>query len=154
MKIYISIFSISTLLSFCCCTDFLEVKPDIKMVIPKSLEDAKLLLNDYATMNTGYPIYGEWSADEYYITDETFDARLDFDQRNTYMWMDVIYDDATQWQKPFKAVFNANQIIDIITKGVVDKNTLEAKKPIGCGIFLSGICFPAIGGSFCTCLSG
>ncbi|KKX46775.1 hypothetical protein [Sphingobacterium sp. IITKGP-BTPF85] len=44
------------------------------MVIPKSLTDAELLLNDYNTMNAGYPIFGEWSADEYYITPETFDG--------------------------------------------------------------------------------
>jgi len=96
------------------CDKFLEVKPDIKMVIPKSLEDAELLLNDYTTMNTGYPIFGEWSADEYYISAETFDGILNYDQRNVYTWQDVIYDDASQWQRPYKAVFNANQAIEII----------------------------------------
>ena len=124
MKIYIYICSIYTIISLCCCTEFLEVKPDIKMVIPKNLEDAELLLNDYSTMNTAYPVYGEWSADEYYVLEEIFDARLNFDQRNTYTWMDIMYDDAVQWQRPYKAIFNANQVLEIIEKSE-DKATSE-----------------------------
>ncbi|MDH5827774.1 RagB/SusD family nutrient uptake outer membrane protein [Sphingobacterium faecium] len=141
MKIYISICSVYAMLAFCCCTNFLEVKPDIKMVIPKSLQDAELLLNDYATMNTGYPIYGEWSADEYYITAETFDARLDFDLRNTYTWMDIIYDDVSQWQRPYRTVFNANQVIEIIDKGKVDNNTAKAKSLLGVAHFFRAFAF-------------
>lgn len=126
MKIAISTFCIYMMLLFCSCNNFLEVKPDIKMVIPKSLQDAELLLNDYSTMNTGYPIYGEWSADEYYVPEETFDGMLDFDQRNTYIWQDIIYDDVAQWQRPYKAIYNANQVLDILDK--IGSNDDDARK--------------------------
>ncbi|WP_400262956.1 RagB/SusD family nutrient uptake outer membrane protein [Sphingobacterium sp. SG20118] len=141
MKIYISIFSISTLLSFCCCTNFLEVKPDIKMVIPKSLDDAELLLNDYSAMNMGYPIYGEWSADEYYVAPEVFDGALNFDQRNTYTWMDIIYDDVAQWQRPYKAVYNANQVMEIIAKVEVGLNAEKTKNLLGIAHFFRAFAF-------------
>lgn len=141
MKIYISICSAYIILVFCCCGEFLEVKPDIKMVIPKNLEDAELLLNDYSTMNAGYPVYGELSADEYYVTPETFDGMLDFDQRNTYTWMDIIYDDIAQWQRPYKAVFNSNQVIEIITRGEVDANALKAKNLLGVAYFFRAFAF-------------
>ncbi|AIM36740.1 hypothetical protein KO02_08520 [Sphingobacterium sp. ML3W] len=97
------------------------------MVIPNSLADAELLLNDYSTMNTGYPVYGELSADEYYVALETFDGMLDFDQRNTYTWMDIIYDDVAQWQRPYKAVFNANQALEIINNNSADTK-IDIKK--------------------------
>ncbi|WP_400263130.1 RagB/SusD family nutrient uptake outer membrane protein [Sphingobacterium sp. SG20118] len=139
MKIYISTCGISAILLFCCCTKFLEVKPDIKMVIPNSLEDAELLLNDYSTMNMGYPANGELSADEYYVASETFDSMLDFDQRNTYIWMEVIYDDVAQWQRPYKAVFNANQAIEIIIKE--GKNTVKAKDLLGVAYFFRAFAF-------------
>lgn len=141
MKIYMYICSICAMLSFCRCTDFLEVKPDIKMVIPKSLEDAELLLNDYATMNTGYPIYGEWSADEYYVSPETFDSRLDFYLRNTYTWMDVVYDDVAQWQRPYRAVFNANQVLNIISKADETIDAVRAKNLSGIAYFYRAFAF-------------
>jgi len=141
MKIYIYICSIYAMLSFCCCNELLEVKPDIKMVVPKSLEDAELLLNDYSAMNTGYPIYGEWSADEYYVTSEIFDGLLDFDQRNTYTWMDIIYDDVAQWQRPYKAVYNANQIMEIIHIGGTAENTVKARNLLGMAHFFRAFAF-------------
>lgn len=132
MKMNIFICSTYTILFFSGCTDFLEMKPDVKMVIPKSLEDAELLINDYSTMNTGYPIYGEWSADEYYVNAETFDGSMNFDQRNTYIWQDIIYDDVVQWQRPSKVIFNANQVLDILGKanGNVDVERVNKLKGI------------------------
>lgn len=96
------------------CTGFLEDKPDIKMVIPHTLEDAELLLNNYNTMNMGYPTWGEWGIDDYYVTDQTFNGALTIDQRNAYTWADAPYEAFTQWQLPYKAVFNANQALTII----------------------------------------
>lgn len=141
MKIYIYICSICAIISLCCCSDFLEVKPDIKMVIPKNLEDAELLLSDYSTMNTGYPIYGEWSADEYYVLEEIFDARLNLDQRNTYAWMDIIYDDAVQWQRPYKAIFNANQVLEIIENSEIKSAPEKTKNLTGIAHFFRAFAF-------------
>lgn len=140
MKIYKSLCGICMILFSTACDKFLEVKPDIKMVIPKSLEDAELLLNDYTTMNTGYPIFGEWSADEYYISAETFDGTLNYDQRNVYTWQDVIYDDASQWQRPYKAVFNANQAIEIINNAT-NEDAVKANNLLGIAHFFRAFAF-------------
>lgn len=99
---------------FCGCNNFLEEKPDIKMVIPKTLNDAELLLNNYSAMNTGYPLFGEWGADEYYITDENFDGVLNLEQQNTYSWLDEPINDIMQWQRPYNVIYNANQVLTII----------------------------------------
>ncbi|WP_282638698.1 RagB/SusD family nutrient uptake outer membrane protein [Sphingobacterium thalpophilum] len=142
MKIYFSLCCIFTVLSCCCCGKFLEEKPDIKMVIPKSLEDAELLLNDYSTMNTGYPVYGELSADEYTVSAETFDGLLNFHDRSIYTWLDVIYDDVSQWQRPYKTVFNANQALEIMkATGSGINDTKKRKSLIGVAHFFRAFAF-------------
>ncbi|OOG15735.1 hypothetical protein BWD42_23940 [Sphingobacterium sp. CZ-UAM] len=113
------------------------------MVIPKSLQDAELLLNDYSAMNTGYPVYGELSADEYSLSTETFDGMLDFHGRSIYTWQDVLYDDVSQWQRPYKAVYNANQALEIIgdanTEGHAD--TEKKKNLRGIAYFFRAFAF-------------
>ena len=64
---YVNILHIFIVLLCSSCAEFLDKKPDIKLVVPKTLMDADLLLNDYATMNTGYPVLGEIGADDYYL---------------------------------------------------------------------------------------
>lgn len=141
MKILIKIQFVLLVLISISCNKLLEEKPDIKMVIPKSLNDAELLLNNYSAMNTGYPIYGEWSADEYYVTSQAFDGSLNFDQRNIYTWMDMTYDDVAQWQRPYMAVFNANQALEIIDKLGAEASTQKAKNIKGIAHFFRAFAF-------------
>lgn len=103
------------------CSDFLDEKPDIKMIIPKSLSDAELLLNDYSTLNMGYPLLGEWSSDEFYLSKESWEGLSNKDQRNAYLWIDEPYEDTEQWQRPYKAVYQANQVLEILS----DLNEVE-----------------------------
>jgi len=98
------------------CSDFLELKPDIKMVVPSTVADAELLLNDYTTLHTGYPIWGELGTDDYYLTTEKWSALSTLDQRNAYIWADEPYMDVVQWQRPYKTAFIANQVLDILSK--------------------------------------
>jgi hypothetical protein len=86
------------------CNDFLSKKPDIKMAIPKSLADANLLLNDYATLNGGYPTYGEMGTDDYYLTKERWEGIYNIDHRNAFIWADEPYSDIVQWQYPYKVI--------------------------------------------------
>lgn len=132
------------LLLFCGCSNFLEEKPDIKMVIPKSLNDAELLLNNYSTMNMGYPLFGEWGADEYYVTDENFDGALNLEQQQTYTWLDEPNNDIMQWQRPYKVVYNANQVLEIIDKLGAESNTEKAKNLIGIAHFFRAFAFQQI----------
>lgn len=98
------------------CNKFLELKPDIKMAIPTTLEDADLLLNDYSTLNGGYPIWGEIGSDDYYVTKDKWEAAASIDQRNAYLWLDEPYTDVSQWQKPYKTIYMANQVKDVLAK--------------------------------------
>lgn len=107
------------------CDKYLDHKPDIKMVVPKSLNDVELLLNDYSTLNNKYPVYGELSADDYYLNNTQYESVSDMDARNAYVWSDQPYVSVVQWQAAYKTVYIANQAIDILNK--LNKN-VDAEK--------------------------
>jgi len=112
MKKYLIIVVVSTL--FLGCSDYLELKPDQKMVIPETLEDSELLLNDYPTMNSGFPIMGEVSADNYYLTTTSWQSVSLIDERNGYIWSDEMVTTATPWQTSYKAIYQSNQVLDVL----------------------------------------
>jgi len=103
------------------CKDYLDYKPNIKMAIPTTLEDAELLLSDYSTMNTGYPNQGEVSGDNYFLSKDNWFALQDIDDRNLYCWNSATLTNATAWQNAYKVVYIANQVIELLTK--VDPKT-------------------------------
>ncbi|MCY4778562.1 RagB/SusD family nutrient uptake outer membrane protein [Sphingobacterium sp. UT-1RO-CII-1] len=107
------------------CTDYLDLKPDAKLAVPKTLEHADLLLNDYSTMNTGYTNLGEIASDDYYLTDADWGALYEEDERSTYTWSSQIITATTQWQNPYKVVYMANQVLDILNG--VDKSQDKVK---------------------------
>lgn len=112
MKKYIITMVVSTLLLS--CSGYLELKPDQKMVIPETLEDCELLLNDYPTMNSGFPIMGEVSADNYYLTTTSWQSVSLIDERNGYIWSDDMVTTATPWQTSYKVVYQSNQVLDVL----------------------------------------
>lgn len=113
-----------SLLSFG-CKDYLDLKPDAKMAVPKTLEHADHLLNDYDAMNTGYPSLAEIASDDYYLTDANWGGLSDEDERSTHLWNSAIILKTTQWQNPYKTVYLANQVLDILKD--VEKNQNQAK---------------------------
>lgn len=112
MMKYLITVALSTL--FVGCSDYLELKPDQKMVIPETLEDCELLLNDYPTMNSGFPIMGEVSADNYYLTTTSWQSVSLIDERNGYIWSDEMVTTATPWQTSYKAIYQSNQVLDVL----------------------------------------
>jgi len=106
----------SSFLLLSSCNNYLDLKPDAKMVIPKTLEDCELLLNDYSTMNTKYPTYGEVAADNYYLTSSSWKGIADIDERNVYIWSDEPIVSTNQWQGPYKAIYQANQVLSVLAE--------------------------------------
>ncbi|GGH66696.1 hypothetical protein HNQ91_001822 [Filimonas zeae] len=96
------------------CKKFLSEKPDQKFVIPTTLNDADILLNDYFTMNMRYSGEGEAAADNYYITDGDLSG-LDVLDRGNYTWVANGLHNVATWQYPYKAVFNANVALEVVS---------------------------------------
>ncbi|MEJ5145378.1 RagB/SusD family nutrient uptake outer membrane protein [Sphingobacterium sp. MYb388] len=131
-KIGLAIF----LLTAISCDKFLDKKPDIKMAIPRTLADANLLLNDYATLNGGYPTYGEMGSDDYYLTQERWQGVSNIDHRNAYIWADEPYSDVVQWQRSYKTVYIANQVMEVHEGLDSQKNKEEYNRVQGGAYFI------------------
>ena len=137
-------------LSLSSCNKYLDEKPDIKMVIPKTLEDATLLMNDYTTLNGGYPTYGEIGTDDYYLTAERWNALVNLDQRNSYIWADEPYVDALQWQRPYRTIFISNQVLEILGKLTKDQNSDAYKRNFGAALFYRAFAFQLLTELHCS----
>ena len=114
-------FSIISFLLLVSCSDFLDIKPDQTMAVPKTLEHCELLLNDYSTMNTGYPSLGITSADDHYLDVNNWESISDADEQSAYIWAGETMTDFRQWQNPYKTVFISNQILTILK--AIDRST-------------------------------
>lgn len=137
----------------CCtlpaCQGFLDEKPDIKLVVPRSLNDAELLLNDYSTMNMNYPQYGELGSDDYFLTDDLWESATDIDERNTYIWADLPYEDAAQWRGPYKAVNNTNQVLEVLADVNASDDPDRYRRLLGEAHFFRAFAFHQLAGTFC-----
>ncbi|MEN5378765.1 RagB/SusD family nutrient uptake outer membrane protein [Sphingobacterium kitahiroshimense] len=132
MKYYIGILF---MIFFVSCNSFLDVKPDQKMTIPKSLKDCDALLDDYFTMNNNYPVAGEVGSDHYYLSDVNFDAITIDADRQAYLW-DSNADIATEnWRSSYKKVFNSNQVLEILDKINPETNRIEYNRIKGEALF-------------------
>jgi len=105
------------------CKKFLDERANSKQV-KFSAADCQALLDDYATMNTGYLSDGEASADNYYLTPISWSALVSLEDRNSYIWNTVTprLSSAGQWLNPYKVVYNANLVIDQLERSTEDLN--------------------------------
>lgn len=123
------------------CSDFLDLKPDQKMVVPKTLVDCELLLNDYSSMNMGYPTFGEIAADNYYLNAADWKSLSEMDERNAYAWSDEPVVTTTQWQNPYKTVYLSNQILKVLEGLDPGKEPARYKKIMGAAHFFRAFAF-------------
>lgn len=100
-------------LFYCCSPSYLDVRPDKQMRIPNTIEDCAALLNDFSTMNTRYPSIGEAAADNHYLTETRFNAQ-DVPERDNYCWIPQAKHKVNEWYYPYRVVFNANMVLDVL----------------------------------------
>ena len=84
------------------------------MVVPKTLGHADLLLNDYSTMNTVYPTWGQIASDDSFLSTGNWQSLSDADEKQTYIWADDDIMSSMHWQSTYKAVYQANQVLKIL----------------------------------------
>jgi len=103
-----------------CDDEFLDQKPDLSQAVPNTLADCQALLDNYNTMNAGYPDHGEAAADNYYLTDANYNSLYDNgleiqESKNNYSWHPD-GEHVNQWGNPYKVVYNANLILSVLDK--------------------------------------
>lgn len=130
------------------CAEFLDKKPNIKLVTPQTLADANLLLNDHATLNSNYPTFGEIGNDDYYLNKQRWEGINNYEHRMAYVWADESYTDALQWQYPYKVVYIANQVIDVLGKIEYQKQHDDYRREWGTAHFYRSFAFHQLVGIY------
>ncbi len=101
-----------------CKKDWLDAKSDISLIVPTTLADMRLLLNDEGTFVNVYGADMEISADTYDVSETVFPTVYNV-ERNEFTWQKDIYQGATgiyQWDKCYNHVFVANVILEGLEK--------------------------------------
>ncbi len=132
-----------TFFASCNKSKLLNEKPSTDIFIPTTLEDFRALL-DKESDNNETPTLGELSADNFYLQYPYWQL-ITTKERNTYIWADDIYQGegkVDDWNLPYKQVFNANVVLDGLTRlPMTSSNEKEWKAVKGAALFMRGYGF-------------
>lgn len=137
-----------------CSKDFLNEKPSTDLVIPNSLSDLDLMLEDINTTFSFSPEIGEFSADDYYLPSlASWQAFGDTKIRNCYVWNADIYEgltDIDDWNVPYKQIFSCNNIFKVLSNiNITDENRNQWKGIKGSAHFLRAYAYFNLTQIFC-----
>lgn len=114
------------------CTKYLDIEPRGKL-IPKTVADFRLLLDDRITMNTG-PGIAELASDNLFLHDQDLMNIQVLHEKNTYLWNKEIYgsdDQAPDWNIPYRQIYYANLILEGLQTSVAgtveERNAIEGE---------------------------
>lgn len=105
----------------------MDVKPDQQLSTIETTEDMQALLDNYLKINFNDPGVANSCTDDYYVTNDVFNARAEQD-RNLYLWKpdNNFAPLSPQWASSYEVVYICNSILD----AAAQKNghiTLDAK---------------------------
>lgn len=148
------IYLLFSLIMFSSCRkDFLDMKPSSSIVQPATLEDMEGLLENYGVMNTISPALGQLSSDEYFIVDQkAWEGTLTQTERRAYVWEKDIYNgdiNIMDWNKPYAAIFYANNIITQMSKLSSVKDTRRYNNLLGWAYFARSYAYYELSRNFC-----
>ncbi|SFG87890.1 RagB/SusD family nutrient uptake outer membrane protein [Pedobacter insulae] len=116
-RLYILLIAIS-MIFFSCKKDWLEKKRDIKLIVPQTLNDLRLLLSDDDNIMMDNVNLMELSGDDYYVPNTIF-STLEPIERNLYLWSNTVYPEdrlIEDWDLAYKQIALANIVLDQIAK--------------------------------------
>ncbi|TDQ81699.1 RagB/SusD family nutrient uptake outer membrane protein [Sphingobacterium yanglingense] len=126
-------------LALSCTGDFLDVKPDKKLVVPETLADMQALLDYTDLMNRSIPMVDEMQADDGYLTDQVWNSMGNYpDFKNAYIWQDQIYETKlldANWSVAYRIIFQANKVLEGLSKLPSAEDPLLYKRLKGQALF-------------------
>lgn len=117
LNIYLSLLVFG--LAFTSCKKFVDIKKDSSQSFIETANDCQLLLDNYDLFNTGYPIDGEISADDYSLNDTRYNDpySITIEDRTLYTWRATAQRiTAQQWVGPYNKIYHANLVIEALAK--------------------------------------
>jgi starch-binding outer membrane protein, SusD/RagB family len=100
-----------------CQKQYLAAPTDKSLVVPTTLSDFQLLLNNEQVINIT-PALGVISSDDYYTTDDGWQGFTLNADKNSYIWSPDIFqgESDADWNIPYQQVFYANVVLDGLSK--------------------------------------
>jgi len=126
------------------CSKFLDKKPDKKLVVPTKIADLQALMDNINTMNHSNLWFGEASADDYYLTTDTWKSVSSEYNRAAYIWGEELFGDraVNSWLNTYLAIYYCNVVLDNIDKVTIATNQQEELKNVhGIALFFRGFTF-------------
>jgi hypothetical protein len=134
-----------------CKKDWLNVKPDKKLVVPHTLPDLQAMLDYTSVFNNGQPALGEVGTDDYYILYPDWLALYTNTERNGYVWAKDVYsgESVTDWMLAYQRVFYENYVLETIESVPVDSNNISNWNNVkGSALFRRGFDFYSLADVF------
>lgn len=109
------------------CTDFLDAKPDKKLVVISSIKDAQAIINKTDVFSIVYPTSGEFAAGDFYLTSEDWMSYATQQEKQSYIWGENVLDEyeRNDWSLPYVIVYNCNVILDALDAGDIQDERVE-----------------------------
>lgn len=98
------------------CQKYVDIKKSGSQSFIESANDCQLLMDNYELFNTGYPMDGEASADDYYMNDARFGSdQISIEDRNIYTWQSGAIRTAAQpWVDIYNKIYHANLVLEAV----------------------------------------
>ncbi len=129
MKTIFQLILVSLLLiTSSCKKQWLDEKPDKKLVVPQTLPDLQALLDNTSfVFNNFQPTLGEIGSDDYYISYPDWQALYTNTENNAYIWSKDIYNNesVSDWMLPYQRIFYENYMLETIEKIPVNGDNLS-----------------------------
>lgn len=125
------------------CEKYLDVKKNSDLRYMETAADCQLVLDDYTSMNNGYPSDAEASADDYYVNAASWASLSYQEDKDIYRWLPAAQREAAspQWQTSYYVVNKANMVLETLAKiqGTTDQQTWNALQ--GSALFFRAFVF-------------
>jgi hypothetical protein len=127
-----------------CKKDFLEKKPNKALLVPNTLDDMALLMDNIAIMNR-FPTLQEMASDDFYTTPSGY-IGLSVLEKNSYVWATDIYGGGvgSDWNNCYQQMFYANVVLDGVKELDLTRNpaleTLKGNAYFFRGLALYNLC--------------
>jgi len=156
MKTIIQLILTGLLMIFSSCKkNWLDVKPDKKLVIPHTLPDLQALLdNTIFVFNSGQPTLGEIGSDDYYINKADWLSLYTNFERNGYIWAKDVYngEPVSDWMLPYQRVFYEDYVLEAVENIHPDSTNLSSWNNVkGNALFGRGFDFYSLADLFAKC---
>lgn len=123
------------------CDKYLDVKSNYNLSIPDNYEVFQKLLDNATVMNLSVNTFGEICADDYYITDQTYNGFSELN-KGDYVWETIEYNYPNDWASSYLTVYNTNLIQDQLKKvDQVNFDNLKHNAILGASHFYRGFTY-------------